>query len=212
VNLVKRTTAALFISAFFLLVILPVALPSGTVSAQTSNYTIDRVDHQVQVMYSGHVVILDTIHVSGQITDGFMIGLPYQYGLEVIKGLAYDDTHVYQMNLGVQLGDRSGFYGASVNFNGNSPSVFTIAFVLSNSLITEQGTGVYNLNFPAYPSLTQSVGTCSATVTFPSTPASITISKDDGNIETATYSKTNLAAYTYTPANAVAQVSRELYN
>ena len=203
----KRTTAALFISAFFLLVILPVALPSGTVSAQTSNYTIDRVDHQVQVMYSGHVVILDTIHVSGQITDGFMIGLPYQYGLEVIKGLAYDDTHVYQMNLGVQLDDRSGFYGASVNFNGDSPSVFTIAFVLSNSLITEQGTGVYNLNFPAYPSLTQSVGTCSATVTFPSTPASITISKDDGNIETATYSKTNLAAYTYTPANAVAQVS-----
>jgi hypothetical protein len=202
----KRTNAILLIVTFSLLVILPVAMPSG-VSAQTSNFTIDRVEHQVQVMYSGHVVILDTIHVSGQISDGFMIGLPYQYGLEVLKGLAYDDTHVYQMNLGVQLGDRSGFYGATIDFNGNTPSVFTVAFVLSNSLVTEQGTGVYFLNFPAYPSLTQNVGTCSGTVTFPSTPTSITISKDDGNIDAAAYSKTNLAAYTYAPANAVVQVS-----
>ena len=202
----KRTNAILLIVAFSLLIILPVALPSG-VSAQTSSYTIDKVDHQVQVMYSGHVVILDTIHVSGQITDGFMIGLPSQYSADVLKGIAYDDTHVYQMNLGVQLGDRSGFYGATVNFNGNTPSVFTVAFVLSNSLVTEQGTGVYNLNFPAYPSLGQDVGTCDVTITFPSTPSSITIAKDDGNIDTAAYSKTNLAAYTYAPASAVVQLS-----
>jgi hypothetical protein len=207
VNLVKRTKAGLFIIGFFLLVILPVALPSSTVSAQTSGYTIDKVDHLVQIMYSGHVVILDTIYVSGQVSDGFMIGLPYQYGLEVLKGLAYDDTHVYQMNLGVQLGDRSGFYGATINFNGNTPNIFTVAFVLSNSLVIEQGTGVYSINFPAYPSLTQSVGTCSGTITFPSTPTSVTISKDDGNIDAATYSKTNLAAYTYAPAYAVVQVS-----
>ena len=205
-NSVKRTNAILLIVAFSLLIILPVALPSG-VSAQTSSYTIDKVDHQVQVMYSGHVVILDTIHVSGQITDGFMIGLPSQYSADVLKGIAYDDTHVYQMNLGVQLGDRSGFYGATVNFNGNTPSVFTVAFVLSNSLVTEQGTGVYNLNFPAYPSLGQDVGTCDVTITFPSTPSSITIAKDDGNIDTAAYSKTNLAAYTYAPASAVVQLS-----
>jgi hypothetical protein len=208
VNSVKRPNAILLIVAFLLLVILPVALPSG-VSAQTSSYTIDKVDHQVQVTYSGHVVILDTIHVSGQITDGFMIGLPSQYSASVLKGIAYDDTHVYQMNLGVQLGDRSGFYGATVNFNGNTPSVFTVAFVLSNSLVTEQGTGVYNLNFPAYPSLGQDVGTCDVTITFPSTPSSITISKDDGNIATATYSKTNLSAYTYAPATAVVQLSTD---
>ncbi len=202
----KRPNAILLIVAFSLLVILPVALPSG-VSAQTSSYTIDKVDHQVQVMYSGHLVILDTIHVSGQITDGFMIGLPSQFSASVLKGIAYDDTHVYQMNLGVQLGDRSGFYGATVNFNGNTPSVFTVAFVLSNSLVSEQGTGVYNLNFPAYPSLGQDVGTCDVTITFPSTPTTITISKDDGNIDTATYTKTNLAAYTFAPATAVVQLS-----
>ena len=117
----KRTLAILLIIAFSLFLILPVALPSGIASAQTSGYIIDKVDHQVQIMYSGHVVILDTIHVSGQVTDGFMIGFPYKYSANVLKGIAYDDTHVYQLNLGVQLGETSGLYGATVDLNGNTP-------------------------------------------------------------------------------------------
>jgi len=205
VNSVKRTTASLLIATFFLLVILPVALPSGTVSAQTSGYTIDKVDHQVQIMYSGQVVILETIHVSGQVSDGFMIGLPYKYSAALLKGIAYDDTHIYQLNLGVQLGDQIGFYGATVDFNGNSPSVFTVAFVLSNQLITEQGTS-NTLEFPAYPSLAQNVGTCDVSITFPSTPTTITVAKDDGNVNGDTYTKTNLPAYTYTLATATFQV------
>ena len=205
-NSVKRTIAILLIMAFSLLVILPVALPSGVVTAQTSGYSIDRVDHQVQVMYSGHVVILDTIHVSGQVTDGFMIGLPYRYSADVLEGFAYDDTHNYQLNLGVQLGDHSGFYGATVDFNGNTPSVFTVAFVLSNRLITEQGNGVDALDFPAYPSLAQDVGTCNVTITFPGTLTSITVAKDDGAVNAATYSKTNLPAFTYSLATATFQV------
>ena len=205
-NPVKRTKAALLITAFFLLVILPVALPSGNVSAQTSGYTIDKVDHQVQIMYSGHVVILDKIHVSGQVTDGFMIGLPYKYGADLLKGIAYDDTHIYQMNLGVQLGETSGLYGATVDFNGNTPSVFTVAFVLSNQLITEQGSGVDALDFPAYPSLAKNVGTCNVTITFPSSPTTITVTKDDGVINNAVYTKTNLPAYTNAPASASFQV------
>ena len=75
------------------------------------------------------------------------------------------------------------------------------------NLVAEQGSGVYRLDFPAYPSLTQNVGTCDVSITFPSTPSSITVSKDDGNIDTATYEKSNLAAYTYSPANAVVQLS-----
>jgi hypothetical protein len=206
VNSVNRTCAILLIIAFSLLVILPVALPSGVVSAQASGYSIDKVDHQVQVMYSGHLIILDTIHVSGRVTDGFMIGLPYKYSAAVLKGIAYDETHVYQMNLGVQLGETSGLYGATIDFNGNAPSVFNVAFVLSNSLITEQGSGIDVLDFPAYPSLGQDVGTCNVTVTFPSTPTSLTITKDDGAINDAVYSKINLPAYTYALASANFQV------
>jgi hypothetical protein len=202
----KRTYAILLIMVFSLLAILPAALPSGSVSAQTIEYTIDKVDHQVQIMYSGHVVILDTIHVSGQITDGFMIGIPYKYSADVLKGIAYDDTHVYQLNLGVQLGETSGLYGATVDFNGNTPSVFTVAFVLSNQLITEQGNGVDTLDFPAYPSLAKNVGTCNVTIAFPSTPTTITVTKDDGVVNAAIYTKTNLPAYTYATASASFQV------
>ncbi len=205
VNSVKQTLVTLLIVVFSLLVILPIALPSSIASAQTS-YTIDKVDHQVLVMYSGHVLILDTIHASGQVTNGFMIGLPYKYSAAVLKGIAYDDTHVYQLNLGVQLGDQSGFYGATVNFNGNSPSVFTVAFVLSNQLITEQDTSGFTLDFPAYPSLSQDVGTCDVSITFPSQPTSIAVTKDDGNVEGDTYTKTNLPAYTYVIASASFQV------
>lgn len=204
-NSVKRIFAILLITAFSLLVILSAAFPSG-VSAQTSGYTIDKVDHQIQIMYSGQVVILDTIHVSGQVTDGFMIGLPYKYGIDVLKGFVYDDAHVYQLNLGVQLGDHSGFYGATVDFNGNSPSVFTVAFVLSNQLITEQGSNGDTLDFPAYPSLVQEVGICNVSITFPSSPESLTITKDDGTTNDAVYTKTNLPAYTYASATAAFQI------
>ena len=205
-NPVKRTIATLLIVAFSLLVILPVALPSGTVSAQTSSYNIDRVDHQVQVMYSGHVVILDTIHVSGQVSDGFMIGLPYKYSANVLEGFAYDDTHVYQLNLGVQLGEIRGFYGATVDFNGNTPSVFTVAFILSNSLITEKGTSGDTLDFPAYPSLAKDVGTCNVTIAFPGVATALTVTKDDGAVNNGFYTKTNLPAYTYSVGTASFQV------
>jgi hypothetical protein len=202
----KRTNACLMIAFFMLVIILSVVFPYSIVYAQTSSYAIDKVDHQVEVMYSGHVVILDTIHISGSVTDGFMIGLPYKYSAAVLKGLAYDDTHVYQMNLGVPLGDQSGFYAASVDFNGNSPSVFTVAFVLSNQLMTEQGTTDYILDFPAYPSLTLPAGSCDVSIVLPSQPTSITIAKSDGNIDGDTYTLTNLPAFTNVYASATFQV------
>jgi hypothetical protein len=199
--------ASLLIVAFTLIVILPVALPSVTVSAQTGAFSIDKVDHQIQVMYSGNVVILETIHVSGQISDGFTIGLPYIYSADVLKVLAYDNSHIYDANVGVQLGDHGGFYAVKINFNGNTPNVFTVAFVLSNSLTLDQSSGNYLVEFPAYPSLTQNVGTVNATLSFPSAPKSITIGKSDGNVTTASYSANNLPAYTYLIAGANVKVS-----
>ena len=199
--------AAFLIIAFTLLVILPIALPNSTVSAQSGSYSVDKVDHQVQVMYSGNVVVLETIHVSGQISDSFTIGLPYIYSADVLKVLAYDSTHVYDVNVGVQLGERSGFYAVEIDFNGNTPNTFTVAFVLSNSLTTDQNGGSYSVEFPAYPSLTQGVGTVDTTVSFPSAPTSITIGKIDGNVSTVSYTTNNLPAYTYSIAEANVKVS-----
>ena len=201
VNPLKRTLGIILVIAFSLLASSPI-LSTGIVSAQSGGYSITQVDHQIQIMYSGHIVVLDTIHVSGQVTDGFLIGLPYQYSEDVLKGFAYDDTHQYQLDLGVSLGQQTALYGAEVNFNGNSPSVFTVAFVLSNKLITEQEDGTLTLDYPAYPSLDREVGTCKVTVLFPGSPTSLTITKDDGTINSGSYSKTNLPAYTYSIGSA----------
>ena len=114
-----------------------------------------------------------------------------------------------QVNVGVQLGDQSGFYGAQVNFNGNSPSVFTVAFMLSNSLITDQTGGNYTLNFPAYPSLTQEVGSANVTITLPSTPTAITITKNDGTVNVTNYVTQNLAAYTYSIGSQPSKFPKE---
>ena len=197
------------ITVFFLLVFLPVVLPIGTVSAQSTGYSIDKVDHSIEIMYSGQVVVRDTIHISGQITNNFMIGLPAKYSAGVLKAVAYDANNAYQVNTGVQLGDRSGFYGAEVNFNGNSPSVFTIAFILSSSLITfDQSTSSYTLDFPAYPSLTQAVASANVTITLPSTPTNLVITKSDGEVDAGNYITQNLAAYTYSVGSAVFQIPK----
>jgi len=201
----KRTHAVLIITVSLLLVSMPFIVP-GAVFAQTTGYSITQVNHQVNVLYTGQVVIQDTIYVSGQVSDGFTIGLPAQYSTDILSAVAYDSNSVFQVQLGAQLGDRSGFYGAEVNFNGQSPSVFTVAFVLSN-LVTGRDTGDFNLNFPAYPGLTQAVGSCNVTLTFPSTPRVINVVKSDGNVDTENYIVPNLPAYTYSPATAAIEVA-----
>ena len=202
-NSVKRTHAAFIITVIFLLVTVPILFPTETAFAQTTGYTITQVDHSIEVMYSGQVAIKETIHISGQVTDGFTIGLPAKYSANILKAVAYDDNNIYQVNLGVQLGDHSGFYAAEINFNGHSPSIFTVAFLLSNDIISYvQDSDYYTLSFPAYPSLTQNTGTCNVTVTLPSTPSAITITKDDGNIDGDHYITQNVPAYTYSVATA----------
>lgn len=189
---------------------LPIFLPAfsdNVVDAQTSSYTITNVESKIQVMYSGQVVILDTIHLSGPVSDGFMIGLPYQYSAYLQKSLAYDESHVYDISLGVKLGNRSsGFYGAEINFDGNNPTEFTVAFILSNRLITELANGSAVLAYPAYPSLTQEAQVCSVSISFPSDPTDFFIIKDDGNTNELTYAITNLPAYTYSVASATFNV------
>jgi hypothetical protein len=184
-------------------VLVPLVFPLGTVFAQTSGYTITDVDHSIEVTYTGQVIIRDTIHVTGQVTDGFTIGLPAKYSVDILEAVAYDTNNVYQVNLGVQLGSQGGFYGAEINFNGHSPSVFTVVFILSNSVLSvDPNSGDYILDYPAYPGLTQNVATCNVTLTLPGTPTDILITKDDGAIEGDNYMAQNLPAYTYSVGSA----------
>jgi hypothetical protein len=203
---VKRTTAIIVLMVFSLAVLLPFSLNTQTVLAQDDSYTIQRVDHQVEVMYSGHIVLRDTIRVTGQLTGDFLIGFPHKYGSYVLKGIAYDDNNVFPVSLGVQLADRSGFYGAKISFPQGTPQVFTVVFVLSNSLVSQDSNG-FSLDFPAYPSLVKDAATCHATLILPEDAQSITITKDDGVVQTTNFVKDNLPAFTYSPATATFSLS-----
>jgi hypothetical protein len=205
---VKKAAIFIVLTAFSLAVLMFLSASTQTVLAQDASYEIQSVDHQVEVMYSGHVIIRDTVHVSGQLTGDFLIGFPYKYGSSVLKGIAYDTDNVFQVSLGVQLANQTGFYFAKISFQQKSPQVFTVVFVLSNSLLSRNITaGVFNLDFPAYPSVVKDVGTCSVTITFPEEPLIINVAKADGNVSTTSYVKNNLQAFNYSPAFAEFSVS-----
>ncbi len=191
---------------FSVAVLLPFLFCTQTVLAQDDSYTIERVDHQVEVMYSGHVVIRDTIYVTGQLTDGFLIGFPHKYGSYVLKAVAYDDNNVFPVSLGVQLGGQSGFYGAKISFPQETPQVFTVVFILSNSLVSQDADD-FTLDFPAYPSFVKVAAQCNTVVTLPDGAQNVTVTKNDGAVQANSFVKSNLAAFTYSPATATFSLS-----
>ena len=199
----KRVAAVIVVVVFSVAILLPFSLNTRMVLAQDDNYAIQRVDHEVELMYSGHVVIRDTIRVSGQLTGDFSIGFPHTYGSYVLKGIAYDENNVFQLSLGVQLAERSGFYGAKISFPDGAPQVFTVAFVLSNSLLSQDlNVNVFTLDFPAYPSFVKAVSRCYSSIILPETPTTITVGKNDGEVSTTEFVKEDLPAFTYSPATA----------
>lgn len=199
----KKTTAIFALMIFSLVVFLPLSANVNTASAQNAGYSIQHVDHEVDVMSSGHVVIRDTIQVTGQLTEGFLIGFPYEYGSYVLEALAYDANNILPVSLGVQLGDQTGFYGAKISFPQESPHAFTVIFVLSNDLVSENSqTGGFSLDFPAYPSFVQEAPICNVTLVFPGGATSLTVAKEDGVVNSNNFIKNNLAAFTSASANA----------
>jgi hypothetical protein len=200
---VKRITAIFALTIFSLAIFLPFSLNIKTASAQDTGYSIQNVDHQVEIMYSGHLVIRDTIRVTGQLTDGFLIGFPNQYGSQVLKGVAYDANNILPMSPGVPVEGHSGFYFANISFPEGSPQVFTVIFILSNDLVSQDlSVNVVSVDFPAYPSFAKEAANCNVTLVLPDYATGVTVTKDDGVVETTNFVKENLAAFTYSPASA----------
>lgn len=188
------------LTIFMLTMFLPVTLQAA--NAQTNTYTIQHVDHNIKVLYSGNVVITDQIQLSGTAPSSFQIGLPYRYGAYVVSGVAYDsDYNMLPMALGVQLQDQSGFYAADINPQG--ATAFTVIFILSNGVLTPTSSSTgYNLDFPGYPAFTQAMGDCNVTVTLPSTGSMKGIEQPNLVVNASSYETANVAAFTYSPALA----------
>lgn len=202
----KKSAVIFALTLVSMAIILPFTVNLQTVHAQEA-YSIQNVDHKIEILYSGHVVITETIQLQGQSPSSFLIGFPNKYSSSVLKGTAYDSSNnVLPMTLGVQLQDQVGFYGASINLPSGSSQNFTVVFILSNSLLTPTFNG-FSLDFPAYPSFVQNAVECSVTLALTSDITGINIEKNDGAVNTTTYTRSNLPAFTYSPATATFSVT-----
>ena len=201
----KRTSAALGLTILILSIFLSFSLNIKPAAAQNNDYSIQNVDHQVEVMYSGNVVIHETITLTGQAANGFLVGFPYKYGSYILKGVAFDQTGTLPINIGVQLGNRSGFYGAEITLPEKSTQTFTIIFILSNNLLTKTASG-YSLDFPAYPGFAKDAALCNVTLVLPASASEVSVTKPDGDVNATSFIKQDLAAFTYSPAVATFSV------
>jgi hypothetical protein len=178
-------------------VVFVTSMASSRVVMANPDYNIDRVDHTVQVLSNGFVLVNDTITTSAPASGSFFIGFPYKYGLQAVRCIAYkasDRSYLFPVTVNVPLENRVGFYGAKIDLPDGAPQVFTVEFILSNSLVTQdsQNATVFTLDFPAYPSLTKLVTLCNALVSPPSGAQYIT-----GTVAAFNYTVSNLASFSY---------------
>ena len=199
----KKTAAAFVLVVFSMALFLPFAFSSQEVNAQSSGYSIQRIDHSVQVLYSGDIVVTDSIQLSGQMPGTFEFGLPFKYSSRLLKAFAYDSNfQVLPVAVGLQLQQQSGFYGISVSLSAGTSNNFTAIFILSNDVFTQTSNYRYSFDFPAYLAFTQNVGVFSASITLPFGTSIVGVDKPDGIVNASSYYKQDLAAFTYAPATA----------
>ena len=166
-----------------------------------SDYTIEHVNHEITVLYNGYVLINDTItiNVTGQAPVDFFIGFPYKYGQHLLRSVAHNASGFFPLTLNVPLGDRVGFYAVKIDFNQGAPQVFSVEFVLSNSLLVQDSENAtrFTLGFPAYPSLVKPAAVCNGSIVLPE-DAVFVYGAPGGQ----TYGKENLPEFTDSPGLA----------
>jgi DNA-binding HxlR family transcriptional regulator len=197
----KKRAVAFAILIVTIMILISIFLNAKTVRATDgSNYTIDHVEHTIKVLYNGYIFINDTIQISGQASDGFLMGFPYNYGPYVIRCVAYNSSDIFPVSLDVPLEDNIGFYGVKVNFTNGTPQVFTVGFILSNKLLTAISATRFTLDFPAYPSLTKSAAINASLLVENATYV-------DGTMGGFKYGEENLPAFTSMPVNVTFDVT-----
>jgi hypothetical protein len=197
----KRKALTLTLIIVTLILISFTTFMTKSAKAADTDYSIEKVNHTIEVMYNGYIFINDTIEINGT-SNGFLIGFPYKYGPHVLRCVAYNATDVFPVSLNVPLENRSGFYGVKIDFPRGAPQVFTVGFVLSNNLILQESFNVSRIDFPKYPSLTKSAVNCNVSILL---PAGCTY-KSGTSLE---YSQENLAAFTNLPADVTFSLTED---
>lgn len=194
-----KKTAILFIVLAITMVISVSLLSNVRIAKADGEYAIENVFHTVTIMYNGHVFINDTVtlNITGQAPNDFLIGFPSEYSDSVLKCIAFSGSDTLPVTLNVPVDNRIGFYFARVDFEGQRVQVFTVGFVLSNSLLSQdpQNVTLFELNFPAYPTLVKEAGFCNVSV---AVPAGALYS--GGTVGSFTFEQENLQELTHSPA------------
>jgi len=204
----KRTTLAITMVTVAIMILVSASFNTKTAEAtNSSDYKIEHVNHTIKAMYNGYIFINDTMQITGNASDGFLMGFPYKYGSYILRCVAYNSSDVFPVTLNVPLENRVGFYGVEIDFPRGTPQVFTVGFVLSNNLLTQHAsnTSLYTLNFPAYPSLTKAVDVCNVSIGLPEGTTYL-----NGTVNAFNYSKANLPEFTYSPANVTFSLASDV--
>jgi hypothetical protein len=196
---VKKTAAMFTVFALAMVVLAFASFSIASVRAN-SNYTINSVNHTVEVLYNGYVLINDTIAISGQ-TESFLLGFPHAFGPYVIQAIAYsanDTSDVFPVALNVPLENRPGFYGMSVDFSKGTPQVFSVVTVVSDTLTQNpSNASEFGLVFPAFPALTETALICNSSIVVPGAQY------ESGNVSSFAYNAENLSAFTYNVSQVI---------
>lgn len=163
-----------------------------------ADYNIEQVFHTVKIMYNGYIFINDTFELNNvtEAPNNFLMGFPDQYGPDVLKSVAFNDSSSFPVTLNAPLNGHAGFYGVMISFPHGTPQVFTVGFVLSYSLLTQTpNSTLYELDFPAYPSLMKEAGLCNVSIMLPEGALYV-----GGTVSGFTYEQQNLPELTRLPA------------
>ena len=196
----KKATVIGAALLFVMILLVSISFNVMTVRAD-DGYTIEQVNHKIDVLYNGYILINDTItlNITGQAgPSSFLMGFPDKYGSQVVRCVAHSETETYTVTLDVPLENRLGFYGVKVDFPQGAPQTYSVEFVLSNNLLSQdsQNASQYILDFPQYPALTKAVGRCNGSINLPLVATYL-----GGSVNGSTYVKENLAEFAHFPAD-----------
>lgn len=192
----KRTTSTLAAIAVFVILAVSMSYCVRIVNAQS--FEISNVKHTISLLYNGYIIINDTITATNTANE-FLVGMPAEYGAYVMRGIATSGTESFPVTLNVPFENRVGFYGARITFPASAiPQEFSMIFILTNDLLTQDKANItrFTLDFPTFPSLTEPVGTCNASISLPTN-----IKYLSGSVSGFSYSKTDLPAFASLPGN-----------
>ena len=156
-----------------------ISAENGIFDSSLSKIKINKVEHTVELLEGGLIIVNDTLTVSSLNSSqtiklkGFPIGLPYDFAQYLIKCFAYDHEAQREIPVVLDYGlGKAGFYGVLVNFTetggfevGSNPKKFSVTFIFSGPVnASSQSIGI---SFALYPSLTVNAEVCNSTIIFP---------------------------------------------